>query len=337
MRILGIGEYCDLGSMYYRLQAGGHEVRVFVECPDSRDIYAGMLQFTSDWKADLRWMRDAGADGIIIFESAIKGELQDSLRREGYQVIGGSAYGDRLEGDRQLGQSVLREMSLQTAGTHPFRGFDAALDFVRASPARYVFKNNGADSLRTKNYIGQLADGSDMIALLTLYRSQRRGSGQPDFVLMDYVEGVEVGVGAYFNGVAFLRPACLDWEHKRFFPGDLGELTGEMGTIVTYRGAQRIFDATLARFAPWFADASRRKLGQNVKYDQHVLANHGVALAGVAHDTILQSYLLESYRPHDLDSLAWRHLDVKTITYDEVTGVGFYFSSRPAGGAFSAR
>jgi len=78
----------------------------------------------------------------------------------------------------------------------------------------------------------------------------------------------------------------------------------------------------LARFAPWFADASRAKLGQNVKYDQHVLANHGLALAGVAYDTLLESYVLESHKPHDMDDLAWRHLNVKTTTYDEVTGKG---------------
>ena len=54
----------------------------------------------------------------------------------------------------------------------------------------------------------------------------------------------------------------------------------------------------------------------------HVLANHGVRLAGVAHDTLLQSYVLESHQPHDMDSLAERHLGVKTITYDEVTGKG---------------
>jgi len=91
-----------------------------------------------------------------------------------------------------------------------------------------------------------------------------------------------------------------------------------------YAGApeQLDLDGTLARFSKWYADPSKRKVGQNVKYDQHVLANHGLALAGVAHDTLLESYVLESHKPHDMDNLAWRHLDVKTLTYDEVTGKG---------------
>ncbi|HEX4885249.1 MAG TPA: DNA polymerase I [Casimicrobiaceae bacterium] len=81
-------------------------------------------------------------------------------------------------------------------------------------------------------------------------------------------------------------------------------------------------DAVLRQLAPWFADGTRAKLGQNVKFDEHALANHGVALAGVAHDTLLQSYVLESHKPHDLDNLAWRHLDWKTIPYAEVCGKG---------------
>ncbi len=86
--------------------------------------------------------------------------------------------------------------------------------------------------------------------------------------------------------------------------------------------AQLPLEVVLARLKPWLENSSPSKLGQNVKYDQHVLANHGIALAGVAHDTMLQSYVLESHRPHDLDSLAWRHLDVKAISYAEVTGKG---------------
>ncbi|MFO1396122.1 MAG: DNA polymerase I [Burkholderiales bacterium] len=91
-----------------------------------------------------------------------------------------------------------------------------------------------------------------------------------------------------------------------------------------YTGAPTQMDCagTLARLAAWFGDPAKKKLGQNVKYDEHVLANEGIVLRGVVHDTLLESYVLESHRPHDMDSLAWRHLNVKTTTYDEVTGKG---------------
>ncbi|QEZ47395.1 DNA polymerase I [Cupriavidus oxalaticus] len=78
----------------------------------------------------------------------------------------------------------------------------------------------------------------------------------------------------------------------------------------------------LERMRAWLEDAGRPKLGQNLKYDIHVFANHGVTLRGVAHDTMLQSYVLASHRNHGMDSLAERLLSLKTITYEEVCGKG---------------
>ena len=85
---------------------------------------------------------------------------------------------------------------------------------------------------------------------------------------------------------------------------------------------QLVLERVLEKLKPRLENSSRAKLGQHIKFDMHVFANHGIRLEGVAHDTLLQSYVLESHMRHDMDSLAERHLDVKTITYDEVTGKG---------------
>jgi DNA polymerase-1 len=82
------------------------------------------------------------------------------------------------------------------------------------------------------------------------------------------------------------------------------------------------FDASLAKLKPWLENPAKKKLGQNLKYDQHVFANHGIALAGIAHDTLLQSYVLESHKTHNMDDLAQRHLGVTTISYEQVCGKG---------------
>nr|MCU0769193.1 DNA polymerase I [Burkholderiaceae bacterium] len=82
------------------------------------------------------------------------------------------------------------------------------------------------------------------------------------------------------------------------------------------------FDATLAALRPWLESPHHRKVGQHLKYDMHVFANHGIQLAGVAHDTLLESYVLEAHRSHDMDSLAERHLGRRTITFAEVCGKG---------------
>ena len=81
-------------------------------------------------------------------------------------------------------------------------------------------------------------------------------------------------------------------------------------------------DATIAALRPWLESPHHRKVGQHLKYDMHVFANHGLRLAGVAHDTLLESYVLEAHRNNDMDSLAERHLGRKTLTYAEVCGKG---------------
>ncbi len=252
MRFLGIGEYCDLGSLYLQLIKEGHDVKVFVQSEDHQDIYEGILCFTTNWQLELDWIRQAGSDGIILFESATMGEIQDRLRAEGFQVIGGSAFGDRLESDRDFAQNIMHELGMPIAQTFEFSQFDAAIDFIEQYPKRYVYKSNDPNCERTLNYVSKAHDSADLKFLLQHYKQHKsiKGATSAHFILMDFVEGVEVGVGAFFNGDEFLQPACLDWEHKHFFAGDLGELTGEMGTVVTYRNSNHIFENSLLKIAP---------------------------------------------------------------------------------------
>ena len=82
------------------------------------------------------------------------------------------------------------------------------------------------------------------------------------------------------------------------------------------------FDEVLAKLKPWLEDGSRKKLGQHIKYDRHVFANHGIEVQGYAHDTMLQSYVLEVHKPHGLASLAERHLGRSGINYEDICGKG---------------
>ena len=86
--------------------------------------------------------------------------------------------------------------------------------------------------------------------------------------------------------------------------------------------AQLDFAACLNKIKPILENPAIKKVGQNLKYDQHVLANHGIQLNGITHDTLLQSYVFESHKTHGMDDLAMRHLELKTITFEEVAGKG---------------
>ena len=103
--------------MYRRFVARGDQLKVFVENPAYQYVHRGMLELTPDWQQELQWIRDAGDEGVIIFECADKGGLHDTLRNDRFNVIGGSQLGDRMESDREFGQQIFRSMGLQTASS----------------------------------------------------------------------------------------------------------------------------------------------------------------------------------------------------------------------------
>jgi DNA polymerase-1 len=138
----------------------------------------------------------------------------------------------------------------------------------------------------------------------------------------------------WLNKIANASLVCFDTETTSLDPMQ-AKIVGmsfstEPGTAVYLPLKHDYFDApqqlnfseTLAKVKPLLENPAIKKVGQNLKYDQHVLANHGIALNGIAHDTLLQSYVFESHKTHGMDALSERHLGIKTITFEEVAGKG---------------
>ena len=144
----------------------------------------------------------------------------------------------------------------------------------------------------------------------------------------------EAALDSWIEKIKSAPLVCVDTETTGLDPMT-SKIVGISFSVEPHRGAyiplahnypgaptQLNFNQTLARLKPFLEDPAIKKVGQNLKYDQHIFANHDIHLQGVEHDTLLQSYVIESHRPHDMDSLASRHLDVKTIKFEEVAGKG---------------
>lgn len=95
-----------------------------------------------------------------------------------------------------------------------------------------------------------------------------------------------------------------------------------LGHSQTAAPEQLDFEDTLGRLKPYLENAALKKIGQNLKYDQHVFANYGIDLKGIAGDAMLASYIVESHLGHGLDELAERWLGLETVTYESLCGKG---------------
>jgi len=197
---------------------------------------------STDWRREVDW-----ADMIVFDDVLGMGSLAEDLRRAGKLVVGGTAYTDRLEDDRAFGQQELRAAGVTIIPQENFTAFDDAIAYVKANPARYVIKPSGeAQNYKRLLFVGEEDDGRDVVQVLGDYK--RAWSDKiKEFQLQRRIMGVEVATGAFFNGAEFVYPICVNFEHKKLFPGDIGPSTGEMGTAMFWSEPNKIFNATLKK------------------------------------------------------------------------------------------
>jgi phosphoribosylamine--glycine ligase len=238
-----------IGDLAWQIQKEGHEVRYFIEAEKEQDIADGFVPKSSDWQADVGW-----ADVVVFDDTLGQGPKAQALRAQGKRVIGGTEYTDRLEDDRSFGQEELKKAGVSIIPYRDFDSFDEAIEHVAQNPGRYVIKPSGeAQNVKRRLFVGEEDDGQDVIRMLEAYKRAYADEIKV-FQLQRRVVGVEVAVGAFFNGREFVTPVNINFEHKKLFPGNLGPPTGEMGTAMFWSMPNRLFNQTLRKMEARLAE-----------------------------------------------------------------------------------
>ena len=177
------------GDLALQIKKEGHEVKVYIKSETDKDVYDGFLEKVSDWKEHTTW-----AD-VVVFDDVGFGKEADELRKKGKLVVGGSVYTDKLEEDREFGQSEMKRVGMLTLPHWDFSEYDSALKFIEENPGRYVYKPSGFTGSDVKGllFIGKDEDGKDLHEIM---RSNKKVLDKKisQFQLQKYAQGVEVAV-----------------------------------------------------------------------------------------------------------------------------------------------
>ena len=238
-----------IGDIAWQISKEGHNVKYYIKNLEEKEVADGFVEKVDDWKPEIDW-----AD-IIVFDDVLgQGAIAKELRDKGKFVVGGTPYTDKLEDDRSFGQEELKKYGINIIPYKNFTNFDEAIEYVKQNPAKYVIKPSGeAQNTKGLLFVGEEDDGRDVIEVLGDYK-RALSKKIPIFQLQKRISGVEVAVGAFFNGKEFVYPINVNFEHKKLFPGNLGPSTGEMGTTMFWSGPNKIFNQTLKKMESKLAE-----------------------------------------------------------------------------------
>jgi len=247
MRILIVGIFAELIDLAIHLQDEGHDVYYYIDRKDDKEIGKGLIKLVKGWK------QLAEEADLIIFPDVYFGDLPLKYREKGKLVIGGSALSDRLENDREFATKIYDRFGLKYPKTWHFTSFNEAIEFVKKNPDRYVLKPMGQKP-RFYTYVAE--DDEDMIVALKHFKDI--WPGKSDFILQEYVEGVEIACTGFFNGEKFLKPFIVNFEEKRIGEGNRGPSSGEAGTTLIPQMKCKLAQQTIQKLSPFLKLADFR-------------------------------------------------------------------------------
>jgi phosphoribosylamine---glycine ligase len=236
MDVEGEGTGVDIAI---RAQNAEHEVRYWLPITrggNSRPYGDGILNKPKSWQTSMDW-----ADLIILTGNNKYADELAEYFGKGYPIFGSNAKASALELDRGLGQQVLKEHGVPTI---PYQVVDSVAEGIRQvlkTGKGYALKPWGGDSNSAMTHVAKDANE----AIFTLKRWQREGLFKGQLMMQELVEGVEMGISGFFGPGGWLGAIEESFEHKKFLTGDLGENTGEMGTVIRHVGASKLFDLVL--------------------------------------------------------------------------------------------
>jgi len=233
-----------LGIANWLQNVEGHEVFFYCNDEHFRDCGQGIVEHVNSLKAGI-----SKAPEAIIFDMAGSGEVADSLKMEGYPVIGAGKFNDLIEYDRSFGMDLCRKVEIAVPEYQVFKRtkLAKAISFLEKSEKTYVLKPDNNLALEL-TYVAK--DAEDMIKYLHWCEDQKLLKG--DFLLQEKVTGVEVSTEVWFSLGKPLEGPNGTIEMKKFLTGNLGPATGcESSVVWPYQSLEApIVSATIAKLFP---------------------------------------------------------------------------------------
>lgn len=236
MRFLIIDPQGAALDIAMRAQRDGHKVKLFIrQTEKTKFIARGLVELVDDFRPWLRW-----ADLIFNSDNTFYLDALDAARKEGALVVGASKEAAEWELNRDTGMKMFKKAGITVPPVKNFSNYDDAINYVKKNQERYVSKPSG-DADKALSYVAKTP--ADMVYMLERWKKASKLKG--DFILQDFIGGIEMAVGGWFGPGGFNVGWCENFEFKKLMNDDKGVATGEQGTVIRYVRKSKLAEMVL--------------------------------------------------------------------------------------------